>query len=477
MDNVQEAYEDTDYDSSTAIEAKTPRSKKKIPAPLKLVPDGTLKLVPDGTTNAIPTQRDSLESKKHRIMQAKLNLITHDNESREYLRASLRNENASAEHIARPKSPGKKLFQKFFHKHTSSETPPKISPEFEITPEKAAKILGKESLSRKKELKPPKNKRTSEEAKLIAKLEFKCAGPSETRITRSRANTDTSTDTSPPTTAEFNAPTDREIRSIGDVGRHAARVPTTAVQRTVSETATTSHVSTAAQELKDVLASHSFPLQHQHKHLQYLNNSIPPTPPSKDSRRALAMRPPITEVPSMDVSAMLNKDDPQTPDTAFRVVSKEGERAPPPAMPLSRYGNEYLNIVLNKPGVPSLRGGTSLPSAYGFVISPSAELANGSSFGSPARPHFFESPVIPRSAGLRGSRDASFGSTSSCTPNRGRALSRRWSDTSLAAWKVQSESAVSCLPPTFYSPYNYTGKVPARYRNFTRPSANVSRKS
>ena len=138
------------------------------------------------------------------------------------------------------------------------------------------------------------------------------------------------------------------------------------------------------------------------------------------------------------------------------------------------YRNDYLHLVLNKPSIPSLRGNSSIRSAYGFVISPSAELANGGVFGSPtAGPQFIESPSVSRSAGLPSSRETSFGS-SKVTPPRSRRLSRRWSDTSLAAWKVQVDQAMPCLPPTFYSPYNFN--VPANYRNFTRPSANVSLK-
>ena len=166
----------------------------------------------------------------------------------------------------------------------------------------------------------------------------------------------------------------------------------------------------------------------------------------------------------MDVNAVLN-DDPRTPDTAVRVVSK-GQK---PTTPFNPHRNDYLNLVLNKPSVPSLRGNASIRSAYGFVISPSAELANGSCFGSPV-PHFIESPSVPRSAGLPSSREVSLGSKG--TPPGNRRLSRRWSDTSLAAFKAQSELVVPCLPPTFYSPYNY--KAPARFRDFTRPSANVS---
>jgi hypothetical protein len=463
--DVIESFEATGRKSFAVDTAMAKKSRKHVPAPLKLIPDTAAR--------AVPTQRDSLENKKHSFMQAQVDSAAHG--SNDDYNIKLRDSitvtpsvNPSVDHVPRPKSPGKKLFQKWFGHHTSSETPPKISPEWEATPEKAVKILGKESLTRRKESKAAK-KRASDEEKLLGKLEFKCTGDG----LRSRSDTLASTVASTPSTAEFDAPTDREIRSIGGFSRYATRVPTTAAQRTVSDTATIQSI-TAAIDGKYDRASDGYHLEHQHNHLQYINNAIPPTPPSKDSRRGMTMRPPITEVPPLDVKAVLS-DQPDTPNTAFRVVSK-GEKPSPLPPHLTRHGrNEYLNLVLNKPSYSSPRGAPSVRSAYGFIISPSAELANGSSFASPVS-RFIESPIIPGSAGLPKSRDASFESVakngSKDSSRRSRTLSRRWSDSSLAAWKAQTELAVPCLPTTFYSPYGYS--APSGYRDFTRPSANVS---
>jgi hypothetical protein len=463
MADVLESIESASRKSFTIMDAKTPKSKKKgAPAPLKLIPDSA--------TKASPTQRDSLE-KKHIIMQAQLNTAAHDSH-RDYSAkingSTTTSPNASVEHISRPKSPGKRLFQKFFRHHTSSGTPPKISPEWEETPEKAAKILGKESIDRGKRNKASK-KRASEEEKLLNKLDFKCAGEG----LRSRSDTLASTLPSSASSINFDAPTDHEIRSVGGISRYATRIPTSYAQgRTVSDTVTIQSISNAIDSRYD-RASDGYHLGRPHQHLQYINNAIPPTPPSKDSRRGM-MSPSVAKVPPLNVKDVLSNS-PETPNTAFRIVSKcEKPSLLPPH--LAHYsGNEYLNLVLNKPSYSSLRGAPSVRSAYGFIISPSAELANGSSFASPVS-HFIESPIIPRSAGLSKSRNASHESSSKgSSPQGGRALSRRWSDSSLAAWKVQQELAVRCLPPTFYSPYGFNAPSPSSgYRSFTRPSANVS---
>jgi hypothetical protein len=472
MANNNASIGSTGRDSPILNGFKTPKGRKK-PAPLKLIPDTF--------TKAVPTQRESLESRKHTQMEAQLSLAA--SESNEDYNVRIR-ESSNVENLLRPKSPGKKLFHKLF-RYQSSETPPKISPEWDEMPDKAVKLLGKESSGKNKAAKEAEKaakKRASDKGKMAKKLDFACAGADDDGRdilirSRSRANTTLSATPSSPSTVDFSVPMDKDIRdagtqdirSIGTASRHGQRIPTTAAQRAVSESATLNTISTAIKDKYEPTRV-SVDQALDRSHLQYMNNAIPPTPPDKNSLRG--MRPSVTQIPSMDVKAILT-DQPETPDTAFRIYSK-GQKPSPLPTHVSRFGgHEYLNLVLNKPSMTSLKGASSVRSAYGFIISPSAELANGGTFS--CSPSFAESPIIPRSAGLPKSRDTSFGSNEDTShwkepSQRNRALSRRWSDGSLAAWNAQEQLVVPCLPPTFYSPSGFVAPT----RNFTRPSANVS---
>ncbi|KIW02142.1 uncharacterized protein PV09_06628 [Verruconis gallopava] len=457
MTSVIQSLESTDHLSSTAMDATTASMKRRVQVPLKLVPDNAM--------GAVPTQRDDLENKKHALMQMQMNMATLGNISEDNARLSTDFSaadvsKADEQHASRPKSPGKKLFQKFFRHYTSSETPPKTSLEWEETPEKAVKILGKESLKRRKEYKTATKQSGTTEG-LLDSLDFKCIGAS----VHNRSATTLSANASTPSTAEFTTPTDCGIPSVGETGRQPMRVSASTAQPTVNDAATLDTISPSIEGKLDG-SGQGLCLRSPEKHLQYLNNIIPPTPPSKESTAFPAI---ITRSP-LDVKKTKNDSPSDTPSSMYCMFNAKREEQSTLPEHLGRYcGKEYLNLVLNKPSFSSLRDSPSIRSTYGFVVSPATELANGSTFDSPIT-RFIESPIIPRSAGLSMSRNVSLESKTTETTPHGRALSRRWSDGSLAAWKAQSEKAVPCLPPAFYSPYGYI--APGCYANFARPSTN-----
>lgn len=222
---------------------KTPKKKKKgVPPPLNLAgfnqaitrsnqakpaagPFGgeDLKLVPDGAEHAIPTQREKNESTRHKEMEDMMyDAIAEGNESANQSFV------IEPEKIKRPKSPGKKFFD-FFKGGASPKLPdtPEIPANY-----KAAKVLGKESLGKKK------GKAVAAAQKKLEKegFDFKCSGPTP-KLGSDAECFDAPTDREIRMSAEHTgySPTDLEIRKVGGRG---TIVPMLSDHRTVSDTAT-----------------------------------------------------------------------------------------------------------------------------------------------------------------------------------------------------------------------------------------------
>lgn len=468
--------------NSTPI--KTPKKKKKAaPPPLSLVPIGeTLKLVPDGAEYAVPTQREKNESTRHKEMEDMMYDATAEGgESANQSFVSV-----EPEKNKRPKSPGKKFFD-FFKSGASSPKLPD-TPEIPAT-YKAAKILGDESLGKKKGKTAPASKKKTKKDE----YDFKCSGPTP------QLGSDS-----------FDAPTDREIRGVADLPRYSPTeleirkvggrgtiVPMLSTQRTVSETATVMGAQAANVKASELAAKHNSDIFLRTKSLQYMNDSLPPTPPSKESIKTRARtgsnRALVTDYPPRSISTVPEDDDssPEIPNTAFL-----GSPTPVPkisSLPkhLAKFThNDYTDLILNNKASTtsyqaSIGGDTDdsvSPSMYN--LSP----ANSSTEKLIESYYDAENNVVVKSSSNSSAVTAQFGGRSrngSLAPtvcsgrsrNESiapafvpsiRSLNRRWSEGSLLSQaQAQKLGFAEVLRPGFYSPANF------QVAGF-KPSLNVS---
>lgn len=285
---------------------------------------------------------------------------------------------------SRPKSPAKKLFQRVKGVFMSSEAPPQM-PELYETPNKAVKILGREAIGR-----GHKSRSNSvEHIEALAQQEFRLAGIDGlhgrsnvdlTAKTRSRSQTSPETPSTASFGAEFSAPSDREIMSYGRHSRHATRVATGPMQRTVSDTATVHHYPLPAHSFHTpgLNDRHASDPTWEATQLAYYDGIAPPTPPSKNPRRKLREhRPAPIEIPARYQEDAKNGG-PDTPDTAIHMGGKSGSPLP---KELGHFnGSDYTNVVLNKPSMASLKKSESaspvVRSSMNFIVTSSTELLN-----------------------------------------------------------------------------------------------------
>lgn len=501
--------ESTTLNSKTSYTAltKTPKKKKKAaPPPLNLAPNGytqakssfsmdeELKLVPDGSEYAIPTQREKNESTRHREMEDMMyGAMAEGNES---ARQSF---SIELEKIKRPKSPGKK-FLDFFKGGASPKLPD--TPEIPA-PYKAAKVLGKESLGKKK---------GKAAQKKLEKLEregfdFKCSGPTP-QLGGDAECFEAPTDREIRESAEHTgcSPTDLEIRKVGGRG---TIVPMLSEHRTVSDTATVIGARAAATKINEVASKHNSEIFLRTKSLQYMNDSLPPTPPSKESisktrTRTNSNRALVTEYPPRSISTVPEDEDsdPETPNTAIISPTPVPKISQLPRHLAKFAHNDYADLILNNKAIRSYQGhvdgsssGSSVSAApiihssnsytkNQTIIHHSIETNNnlkssGSSsvvttqYGGRSRNGSDGSLVPSMPTGLDGQGGLGLGiSVLSPGAPSVRSLSRRWSEGSLlsqAQTQAQKMGEPEVLNPGFYSPVNFEMKG-------FRPSRNVSTK-
>jgi hypothetical protein len=464
-------HESTTLNSKTSQSTlmKTPKKKmKNAPPPLNLVPaEETLKLVPDGAEYAVPTQREKNESTRHKEMEDMMyDAIGEGSESAAQSFVSI-----EPEKIKRPKSPGKKFFD-FFKGGASSPKAPE-TPEIPAT-YKAAKVLGDESLGKKK------GRGIAAAQKKMKKdgFDFKCSGPTPNI---GGDSFDAPTDQEIRITADHTgySPTDLEIRKVGGRG---TIVPMLSTQRTVSDTATVISARAATVKASEVAAKHSSEIFIRTKSLQYMNDSLPPTPPSKESIKtrvrqdSIKNRALVTEYPPRSISTVPEDEDssPDTPNTAVLTSPTPLPKTTPLPKRLAKFAhNDYADLVLNnKSSIASLQasiGDTESVSPFMHNLSRnnSAEMLIDSYLDSEhnmAMKSSGNNSVVTRSR--NGSLAPSF------VPSVGsfqRRLSRRWSDGSMLSSVAQTKmlGVPEVLRPGFYSPANF------RVAGF-KPSHNVS---
>lgn len=337
---------------------KTPKKKKRAaPPPLNLAStvssqaeldfpaEDELKLVPDGAEYAIPTKREKNESTRHKEMEDMMyDAIAEGSES---ARQSFTIE---PEKIKRPKSPGKKFFD-FFKGGASPKLPdtPEIPANF-----KAAKVLGQESLGKKK------GKAIAAAQKKLEKdgFDFKCSGPTP-KLGGHAECFDAPTDREIRMSAEHTgySPTDLEIRKVGGRG---TIVPMLSDHRTVSDNATVVPARAAAINANDVAAKHNSEIFLRTKSLQYMNDSLPPTPPSKESifktrPRNNSNRALVTEYPPRSISTVPEDEDsdPDIPNTAIISPTPVPKISQLPRHLAKFAHNDYADLILNNKAIVS----------------------------------------------------------------------------------------------------------------------------
>ncbi|TID15359.1 putative alpha/beta-glucosidase [Venturia nashicola] len=476
----------TTQNSKTPLIAltKTPKKKKKkaAPPPLDLAFNGSnqnnssfsmnevLKLVPDGAEYAIPTLREKNESERHKEMEDMIyDAIAEGNESAR--------QSFSIEHekIKRPKSPGKKFFD-FFKGGASPKLPD--TPEIPAT-YKAAKILGKESLGKKRgKAVAAAQKKLEQEG-----FDFKCSGPTP-KLGGDAECFDAPTDREIRASAEHTgySPTDLEIRKVGGRG---TIVPMPSDHRAVSDTAAVIGARAAAINANDLAAKHSSEIFLKTKSLQYMNDSLPPTPPSKESifktrARTNSNRALVTEYPPRSISTVPEDEgsdsDPDTPNTAIISPTPVPKISHLPRG-LAKYAhNDYADLILNNKAIVSYQASVGNCSSDSSTSSSSsivtAQLGGRSRNGSDGS--FV--PTMPTGLDGQGGLGLGIAGFSPGAPSV-RSLNRRWSEGSLLSLsqaQVQKQKDPEVLKPEFYSPVSFQmeGFRPSRNRDtsvFTIP--------
>lgn len=380
---------------------KTPKKKKKgAPPPLNLAGSNQtrpaaaadafggeeLKLVPDGAEYAIPTQREKNESTRHKEMEDMMyDAIAEGNESTNQSGAPTKPNQPpinqsfiiEPEKIKRPKSPGKKFFD-FFKGGASPKLPdtPEIPASY-----KAAKVLGKESLGKKK------GKAAQKKLEKLEKegFDFKCSGPTP-KLVGDAESFDAPTDREIRLSAEQTgySPTDLEIRKVGGRG---TIVPMLSEQRTVSDTATVVGQARAAAlnaSANDVAAKHNSEIFLRTKSLQYMNDSLPPTPPSKESifktgrARTNSSRALVTEYPPRSISTVPEDEDSDdaldTPNTAVICSPTPVPKISQLPRHLAKFArNDYADLILNNKAVVSYQA------SFGGISSSDSSVSLSSS--------------------------------------------------------------------------------------------------
>ncbi|QDS75195.1 hypothetical protein FKW77_008718 [Venturia effusa] len=458
---------------------KTPKKKKKAaPPPLNLAGSNQtksvaaygeeeLKLVPDGAEYAVPTQREKNESTRHKQMEDMMyDAIVEGNEP---VHQSL---TVDLEKIKRPKSPGKKFID-FFKGAASPRLPdtPEIPANY-----KAAKVLGKESLGKKK------GKAIAAAQKKLEKegFDFKCSGPTP-KLGVDAECFDAPTDLEIRMSAEHTgySPTDLEIRKVGGRGTIVSLLSD---HRTVSDTATLVGARAAAINAhdNDSAAKYNSEIFLRTKSLQYMNDSLPPTPPSKESifktrARTNSNRALVTDYPPRSISTVPEDEDSDAPDTPGTAILISSPTPVPPISMLPRglakfARNDYADLILNNRAVGSFQasiGGSSTDSSSVNSESISAQFAGRSRNGSGGS-------LAPTIADSLGGRDGLGISGPGFSPSA-RSLSRRWSEGSLLTQaQAQKLGVPEVLKPGFYTPVNFQveGFKPSRNRDtsvFTLP--------
>lgn len=343
-----------------------------------------LKLVPDGAEYAIPTQREKNESERHKEMEDMMyDAIA---EGKESLNQSFTIE---PEKVKRPKSPGKKFFDFFKGGAPSPKLPdtPEIPASY-----KAAKVLGKESLGKKK------GKAAQKKLEKLEKegFDFKCSGPTP-KLGGDAESFDAPTDLEIRLSADQTgySPTDLEIRKVGGTG---TIVPMLSEQRTVSDTATVVGQARAAalNASSDVAAKHNSEVFLRTKSLQYMNDSLPPTPPSKESifktgrARTNSNRALVTEYPPRSISTVPEDEDeddaPDTPNTAVICSPTPVPKISQLPRHLAKFArNDYADLILNNKAVVSYQA------SFGGISSSDSSVSLSSSMH-----EYFPSPLLPQ---------------------------------------------------------------------------------
>ncbi|KAE9962033.1 hypothetical protein BLS_000929 [Venturia inaequalis] len=452
--------------------AKTPKKKRKAaPPPLNLAFNGSnqaersfsmdeaLKLVPDGAEYAIPTQREKNESTRHKEMEDMMyDAIAEGNES---ARQSF---SIEPEKIKRPKSPGKKFFD-FFKGGPSPKLPD--TPEIPAT-YKAAKILGKESLGKKK------GKSAQKKMEKLEKegFDFKCSGPTP-QLGGDAECFDAPTDREIRASAEHTgySPTDLEIRKVGGTG---TIVPMLSNHRAVSDTAT---VVGARANTNDLAAKHHSENFLRTKSLQYMDDSLPPTPPSKESTfkprsRTNSHRALVTEYPPRSISTVPEDEDsdPDAPNTAVISPTPVPKVSQLPRHLAKFAHNDYADLILNNKAIRSYQAPIDGSSTDSSSSSNSSIVTT--QFGGRSRNGSDGSLAPSMPTGLDGQGGLGLGISGG--PSL-RSLGRRWSEGSLMSLtQAQKSDAPEVLKPGFYSPADFRveGFSPSRNRDssvFTIP--------
>lgn len=213
-----------------------------------------------------------------------------------------------------------------------------------------------------------------------------------------------------------------------------------------------------------------------------MNDSLPPTPPSKESIKtrvrqdSIKNRALVTDYPPRSISTVpeVENSSPDTPNTAVLTSPTPLPKTTPLPKRLAKFAhNDYADLVLNnKSSITSLRasiGDTESvsPSMHDLSRNASAELLIDSYLDS-------ENNVAVKSSGnssvVTRSRNGSL--APSFVPSVGsfqRRLSRRWSDGSMLSSVTQTKmlGVPEVLRPGFYSPANF------QVAGF-KPSHNVS---
>jgi hypothetical protein len=449
---------------------KTPKKKKNAPPPLNLVPAGDmLKLVPDGAEYAIPTQREKNESTRHKKMEDMMyDAIAEGNESAAPSFVSVDSEKIEK----RPKSPGKKFFD-FFKGGASSPKAPE-TPEIPAT-YKASKILGDESLGRKK----GKAIAAAQKKRKKDGFDFKCSGPTPNI---GGDSFDAPTDQEIRMTADHAvySPTDFEIRKVGGRG---TIVPMLSTQRTVSDSSTVVGARVGTIKSSEAVAKHSSEIFLRTKSLQYMNDSLPPTPPSKESIKtrdrqdSIKNRALVTDYPPRSISTVPeDEDSSETPNTAILASPTPLPKTTPLPKGLTQFThNDYADLVLNnKSSIVSLQGSISetesvCSSMHNLTRNTSTEMLIDSYLDS-------DDNVVMKSSSNNSVVTAYEGRLGSLTPsvsslrsNISR-LSSRWSDGSMLSQiaQVKMLQVPEMLRPGFYSPasFHLAGFKPSRNVSF-----------
>lgn len=448
--------------SSTA--SKSPwknKKKKKSPPP-------PLRIVPQHTQSMDPTPRQSVEKMKEGRKEPKSSLDGNNSDEQSYGRGI---ESSEIEGASRPKSPGKSIRDYIRKTFTSSETPPSISRQWSSPPPKAVKILGEESLGRAK-AKKLKKQMEEEDG-----LDFKCAGIGDCGVAvlprgRSITITSVASKLSSASTPNFQPPTDEDIRSLGPLKRAPARVPTLGLQDRYVSDSTTIHYAPSMPEIKCEEGYTTDISTLNNKHLHGMHEMIPPTPPSKDSRRK--QMPLITSIPIHTLTSEDMNDTPSTrstkasitgsPSTPLTAVNNmiglERQPSPLPAN-LARIGGSDYVTLKTKSSKHVLSGAAARVSLEDAFIDPCPSYPNvGLVYAIPPM-SFNETLLQQHSAGMLESdtmlsKSVSPGSNGSPHSTSTIGRSRRWSDGSLTAWRERDRLILPVLPTSVYTPSRYT---------------------